>query len=101
MTGANMLSCTLSMSVDHSMGVPSESVHEMGAVSSWMCVPMRSGQQQRSQELKLKIQATIRRVADRGLASNFRHECRVFSGLRRPIDVGQVEPHAPQPAACG
>jgi len=49
------------------MGVPSESVHEKAAAASQMSVPMRSGQQQRAQELKLKIQATTRRVADCGL----------------------------------
>ena len=34
------------------------------------------------------------------LAADAGHECRVFSGLRRPFDVGPVEWHAVQHAAC-
>ena len=35
-----------------------------------------------------------------GVPVNVVHECRVFSGLRRPFDVGQVALHAPQPGGC-
>ena len=49
------------MSVDHSMRAQSESVREKTSAVSQMSVPMRLGQQQRSQELELRIQATTRR----------------------------------------